>query len=301
MGKRFGLFFIASIAVFASLCGDSLFRSSASANVDDDQYEILLPLILNRYNYGPGEVAGRVIDASNGRGLEGVSICFTPQDYCVITLQDGSYSVSNFPGDQQVTASLTGYYSVIKDVYVIGGDTVELNFALSPYITGGNIELRAVLTWDSTQFWPPDHAENDLDAHLWLDAILPVHVFFDNKGDCTNYPNACLETDFQTGFGPETVAVRQFEPDTVYYFGVLNYNQGANGVPLIRDTGAHVEVYDETGVVASFDVTSSQGDGNFWYIFTYNYSPQQGSWVLTPKNCIVYYSSDIQDIIDQCP
>jgi hypothetical protein len=97
------------------------------------------------------------------------------------------------------------------------------------------------------------------------------------------------------------MAVRQFEPDTIYYFGIMNYNQGASGVPLIRNTGAHLEIYNETGVVASYDVNSLEGDGNFWYIFMYSYSPQQGAWVLTPKNCIVYYSSDFHDIVNQCP
>jgi len=256
-------------------------------------------MTLKGYNFGPGEVSGRVIDAATGGGLAGVSICFNPQD-CAVTLQDGSYTATSFPGDRQVTASISGYYPVIKDVFVIGGDTVQLKFALSPEITGGNIKLRAVLTWDSIPYWPPDQAENDLDAHLWLDAILPVHVFYDSKGDCTNYPNACLETDFRTGFGPETVAVRQFEPDTVYHFGVLNYNQGVYGVPLIRDTRAHVDVYDETGRVASYDVASSQGDGNFWYVFTYSYSSQQAKWVLTPENCIAFYSNNIQDIVTQC-
>jgi hypothetical protein len=300
MGKRLILLGITAIVALLMLTAESSRGESASANGEDDLDRILLPLMLNRYNTGPGEVTGRVIDAANGMGLGGVSICFNPQD-CVLTLQDGSYTATNFPGDRPVTASLTGYYPVIKNVFVIGGDTVELNYALSPYITGGNIELRAVLTWDSTPYWPPDQVENDLDAHLWLDAILPVHVFFDDKGDCTTYPNACLETDFRTGFGPETLAVRQFEPDSIYYFGVLNYNQGTNGVPLIKDTGAHLEVYNETGVVASYDVASAQGDGNFWYLFTYSYSAQQGSWVLTPKNCIAYYSSDIQDILSQCP
>lgn len=300
MGKRLILAGITAIIALLMLYAESSHGYSAKASGEDDQDGIYLPLILKRYNFGPGEVTGRVIDAANGRGLGGVSICFNPQD-CVLTLQDGSYTITNFPGGWQVTASLTGYYPVIKEVFVIGGDTVELHFALSPYLTGGNIELRAVLTWDSTPYWPPDQVENDLDAHLWLDALLPAHVFFDAKGDCTTYPNACLETDFRTGFGPETLAVRQFEPDTLYYFGVLNYNQGTNGVPLIKDTGAHLEVYNETGVVASYDVASSQGDGNFWYLFTYSYSPQQGAWVLTPKNCIAYYSSDIQDIISQCP
>ena len=299
MDKRCRLLVIAAI-VLLMLCGENPDRFTASANVGDDQNGILLPLMLKRYNFGPGEVAGRVIDAANGSGIAGVSICFSPQD-CVVSHQDGVYTATTFPGDRQVTASLTGYYPVIKDVFVIGGETVELNYALSPYLTGGNIELRAVLTWDSTPYWPPDHVENDLDAHLWLDAILPVHVFFDNQGDCTTYPNACLETDFRQGFGPETVAVRQFEPDTIYYYGILNYNQGANGVPSIKDTGAQLEVYDETGVVASYEVASSQGDGNFWYIFTYSYSPQQGAWVLTEKNCIVYYSDNVEDIIDQCP
>jgi hypothetical protein len=299
MDKRLRLLVIAAI-LLAILCGENPYRYTASAFVEDDQYDMLLPLALGDYNFGPGEVSGRVIDAANGRGLQGVSICLNPQE-CATTNHDGLFTTTTFPGDRQLTASLTGYYPVVKDVFVLGGDNVELNYALSPYITGGNIELRAVLTWDSAPYWPPDQVENDLDAHLWLEAILPVHVYFDNKGDCTTYPNACLETDFRTGFGPETLAVRQFEPDTVYYFGILNYNQGTNGVPSIIDTGAHLEVYDETGVVASYDVANSQGDGNFWYTFTYTYSPQQGSWVLTPKNCIVYYSSDIQDIIDQCP
>lgn len=292
-----GLFGCLTFLIF---CTASAGRGLVTASAEDDQPGILLPLTLNRYNFGPGEVTGRVIDAANGRGLAGVSICFNPVD-CVITLADGAYSATNFPGERQVTASLIGYYPVIKDVFIIGGDSVELNFAISPYITGGNIELRAILTWDPTPYWPPDAVENDLDAHLWLDAILPVHVNYDNRGDCTTYPNACLETEVRTGSGPETLAVRQFEPDTVYYFGVLNYNQGANGVPPIRDTGANLVVYDETGVVASFDVSSLSGDGNFWYVFMYSYSPQMGAWVLTPKNCITLFSNDIQDIISQCP
>jgi hypothetical protein len=299
MDKRFGVVLIAAL-ILAVLSGDGLHRFTVSANSDAVQIEILFPLVMKQYNSGPGDVLGRVIDAANGRGLAGVSVCFNPQQ-CATTNQDGTYTVTNFAGIRQLTASLTGYYPVIKEVLVVGGDAVELNYALSPYITGGNIELRAVLTWDSTTHWPPEQVENDLDAHLWLSAILPIHVFFDNKGDCTTYPNACLETDFRQGFGPETVAIRQFEPDTEYYYGILNYNQGANGVPLIEDTGAHLELYDETGVLASYDVADAQGEGNFWYLFTYSYSPQHGAWILTEKNCIVFYNEDIQEIIEQCP
>lgn len=300
MDQRIRAWIITS-AILLVIISEGILRSfPASADPEDDQYDILLPLMLQQYNFGPGQITGRVIDAANGRELGGVSICLNPLE-CASTNLEGEYTITTFPGDRQMSASLTGYYTIEKYVFVIGGDAVELNFALSPYITGGNIELRAVLTWDPIPVWPPDQVENDLDAHLWLDAILPVHIQYDNRGDCTTYPNACLESDARQGSGPETVAIRQFEPETVYYYGVLNYNQGASGVPPIKDTGAHLEVYDETGLVASYDVNSMQGNGNFWYLFTYSYSPQQGTWVMTEKNCIVFYSEDIQDIIDQCP
>lgn len=274
---------------------------SAQAGLDagDEQGKLLLPLMFNQFIFGPGTVTGRVIDASNGLGLVNASVCL-PTMECALTNSQGDYTLSAPPGQQELSASMTGYFSVIKTVDVVGGYTTEQNFALSPYLTGGNVELRIVLTWDATPTWPPDQVENDLDAHLWLEALLPAHVYFDNKGDCTNYPNACLEADYRRGFGPETIAIRQFEPETIYHYGVLNYNQGANGVPLINQTAAHLEIYDEDGLVTSFDVPSTPTGGNFWYAFTYTYSPQQGTWVVTPINCIADYREGIEEIIQQC-
>jgi len=267
--------------------------------LEQEQNDLLLPIMLKQFIFGPGTVSGRVFDASNGLGLADANVCL-PTMACTTTNSQGYYTIQASPGEQELTASMTGYFSVIKTVEVVGGYTSELNFALSPYLTGGNVELRIVLTWDPTPTWPPDQVENDLDAHLWLEALLPAHVYFDNKGDCTNYPNACLEADYRRGFGPETIAIRQFEPDTVYHYGVLNYNQGATGVPLINQTSAHVEVYDEDGLVTSLDVPQQPTGGNFWYVFTYTYSPQQGSWMITPINCIADYREDIAEILQQC-
>ncbi len=272
----------------------------AQFDAQQDQADLLLPLMLNQFIFGPGAVTGRVIDASNGTGLFGAMVCL-PTMECSSTNTQGYYTISANPGEQQLSASNAGYFSIIKTVEVIGGHTVELNFALSPYLTGGNVELRIVLTWDPSPTWPPDQVENDLDAHLWLEALLPAHVYFEEKGDCTTYPNACLEADYRRGFGPETIAIRQLEPETIYHYGVLNYNQGANGVPLINFTAAHLEVYDEDGLLTSFDVPQTPLGGNFWYAFTYSYSPQYGNWIVTPVNCIANYQEDIADIVSQCP
>ena len=118
------------------------------------------------------------------------------------------------------------------------------------------------------------------------------------------YPNTCLETDQRRGFGPESIAIRRFESGTVYYYGVLNYNQGAQGVPPLRSTGAHLELYDQTGELMSFDVPQT-GDGNFWYVFSYAWSPDQQKWVISPNSCVVDFNPDIQNIITEtletCP
>jgi hypothetical protein len=158
-----------------------------------------------------------------------------------------------------------------------------------------NIKMRFVLTWDPTPAWPnpgspSESTPNDLDAHLWLSALIPAHVSSQNQGDCTNYPNACLEVDYQLGFGPETVAIRELEV-AKYFYGVLNYYQDYPGVPPITKSAAKVQIYDENGLVQAFQAPTS-GQGDFWYVFSMD---QSGS--ITPQNCILYYSGGVP----KCP
>jgi hypothetical protein len=277
--------------------------SRAQADGPHDGFSLRFPLLMA--NYSPGTISGHVIDASDRSDLANASVCTSPTR-CAQTDSSGIYSITADSGPRILTAYAGGHYNVTQQVMAKGGQTVTLNFALSPYLTGGDVDRRMVLTWYANPYWCTpgvSECENDLDAHLWLQAQLPVHIGFDPmnpawRGDCTVYPYSCLEVDTRKGFGPETIAIASFEPLTTYYYGVLNYNQGQPGVPPISETGAHVELYDQNGSLMSFDVPQT-GTGNFWYVF--NYTRSSGDWVVTPVNCIALYDADIENIKAQCP
>lgn len=284
----------------------------SSRRTSQTSYETNLPIVLKNYRHGYGIVTGRVVDASIKSSLpeyyiQDASVCIS-DFWCIQTDSNGIFTLNRVPTPWQViTASKQGYYSTSKIVNIALDNTVIVNFVLVPEIqVGGNIIKRIVLTWDETPFWqnpnpiPPEPEiwANDLDAHLWLDVPgPPTHIgYFDQGdnnwnyeiGDCTTFPNACLESDFQQGLGPETIAISKLEI-AQYSYGVLNYNQYRNGVPNIIQTGARIDVYDERGLVQTFTVPDS-GEGNFWYVFTMLSDGTTAD--LIPVNCITYYTGD---------
>lgn len=274
-----------------------------------------LPIVLKNFSLGYGSISGRVIDASKqsdalGYYIQDALVC-AGDFWCERTDGNGRFTLSQVSSPWQVVkASKDGYYDASKVVNIPIDGSTTVNFVLAPVIqVGGSIIKRIVLTWDETPSWQnpnpgPDEPiawANDLDAHLWLDVPgLLTHIgYFDQgnnqwdyyEGDCTTFPNACLESDYQEGFGPETIAMSKLEIAT-YYFGILNYNQYRSGVPSITATKAKVDVYDEGGLVETFPVPES-GEGNFWFVFTM--SSDGSVATLTPMNCITYYTGDLPD------
>lgn len=287
--------------VFVVLVGTGNAKPARSEGVRT----VHLPILSKNFYPGPGTVTGKVINSSTGTPVGSQSspaalVCFDGT-LCDYTDAEGYYSISGIPaGPQVLTASGDGFHSSKQTAWVLGYHTASLNFALTPYITGESIVLRIILTWDDTKNWinpsPPfDSRPNDLDAHLWLDATTPAHIYSGERGDCTIYPNACLEVDYQYGFGPETIAVRKTENGN-YFFGVLNYYQGYPGVPPISRTAAQVEIFDENGLVQAFQVPSS-GDGDFWYVFSM-VPAGEDKVLITPTNCITNYGSGT---LPSCP
>jgi hypothetical protein len=250
-----------------------------------------LPLVMRGFAFAVGVVQGKVVDASTSQPLPGVRVCYGPS-LCVDTASDGTYSLAGVPtGTQYLTATKEEYYMVKSSVLVTKDEPATLNFALSPSLNLGDIFMRIVVTWDSTPYW--GSWPNDLDAHLWLSAPNPpTHVWLGYPGDCTTFPNACLETDKQAGSGPETMAVRTVEI-TNYYFGVLNYYHGYAGVPPITQLAVRVQLYTDAGLAAEYTVPSS-GVGDFWYVFLMD---QTG--VVYPQNCIIDLPTE--GTLPQCP
>lgn len=260
---------------------------------DEANSPIFIPLMIGNFDFGPGILSGKIINASNGLPINNARVCLYPSP-CKTTGTDGKYQITGiYAGGHLLSVTADKFNSDSRWFGVVAGKTVTQNFALSPVFTSENVALRFVLTWDPTPSWPnpnppPTGWDNDLDAHMWMVAVTPWHISTANRGECTVYPNACLEVDYTHGFGPETIAIRKLENAT-YYYGVLNYYQGYPGVPPMTGTSAQVQVYNENGLLYSFKVPAT-GDGEFWYVFS---MVSDGNLaVFTERNCITGYSDD---------
>jgi hypothetical protein len=253
------------------------------------QHQIFLPVLHDRFDTGPGDIKGEVIDAVSGSPVADAMVCY--EKNCVQTDENGAYKLTGIPaGGQYFYASAATYYSIGRWADVIAHQEVQLNLVMSQILSISQVTMRIITTWSSNQFWPPANYENDLDAFLWVttSGIAPQLVW-DATPDvsiaqCTSYPNACKENDAREGTGPETIAIQILTPGSTYYFGVLNYNQYQPDVPPIIETQAAIGVYNEQGLMETF-VIPSKGEGNFWYVFS-----MDDTGAIHPQNCIIELS-----------
>jgi len=202
---------------------------------------------------GVGTLEGYVTDSQTGYGLE--SVLVQMDDYSVYTDSYGYYSFMDVDaGYHVVSVVLTGYYTQINEIIVPAGETVQLNFTMSPELTGG--ELRLVLSWGAEP--------HDLDSHLLVPVEgqeYPDHVYFGDRGYSDQPPYAQLDVDDVSGYGPETITIFSLYPGTYYYY-IYKYS----GEGDIAGCGAVVRVYDETGQIYELNVPQPQvGEEGYRY------------------------------------
>lgn len=265
--------------------------------VQSGNIQVFLPVTDNQFVIGPGVVKGVVIDATNGSAIKGAMICYEKD--CVHADKAGRYRLTDIPaGAQSFRATATNYYSIGRWTNVRAYQENQLNIVMSQKLSISQVTMRIVTTWSTNPCWPADSNppcfspayENDLDAFLWVTTvgITPTLVWDSDPNisitQCTHYPNACKENDAREGTGPETIAIQAFTAGTKYYFGVLNYNQYQPPVPPMSQTQALVSIYNDQGLIDTFDVPST-GTGNFWYVFSLD---AVGN--IHPQNCIIELS-----------
>jgi len=274
--------------LFLFLAGLLLLAGQASPSRAQGGSITYLPLALKGFVAGPGTVQGVVLDATTRTPIPNVQVCWTT--LCTYTNGSGQYFISDIPAGWRVLrAASADYYAAQSGVAVIGHQTVTLDFALS-YRSLGDVDYRVVMTWDSTPYWPPLNVPNDLDAHLWLEAVLPYHLYYDNNPeDFLQYPYARLETDYTNGFGPETIDIERLVNYVTYHYAVDNVNYGYPGVPPLTQLGVQVQVYDADGLLQTFTVPLS-GQGDVWYVFS-----MDDAGNLTEVNCLTYMMPNPDD------
>lgn len=254
-----------ALALGFLLLGSAISAGKLTVTRAATSFRLFLPDLPVRLTTGLGSVSGVIYDASTRAPLKDAQVCYSGS--CDITNSLGEYSLANIPsGWRTLTASEISHYAISEGLYVVGQTDNKQDFSLPVVSTSGDIYLRIVLNWDATPAWPPLNMPNDLDANLWLDTDPATRISSVDFGDCTTFPNACLEMDVQEGYGPETIAIRKQESYT-YYYGVLNVNAPYEGVPPITQLDAIVRVFDESGLLREFNVPG-EGVGDFWYVFS---------------------------------
>ncbi len=203
-----------------------------------------------------GTVSGNVTDASTGNPIEGAEIkAFLNGNLMDTAFTDanGDYTMANLiPGTYTIEARASGYLrSVQENVNVAAEQTTTVNFSLSPLLAAG--QIRIVLTWGEQP--------EDLDSHLWLPDNTPYHVYYGNVGSADSCPFAFLDVDDTDSFGPETITINQLYPGT-YLYAVKNFS----GSPGFDVSEAQVQVFDSTGLIATFNVPTNNSTDEWWKV-----------------------------------
>ena len=253
-----------------------------------------------------GNVTGRVRNALTGQVIVGAVV--TINGRLGVTDSTGRYDVLNIPTSTELradfaanfttgTAALavnfanlstdavftlnsvaTGFQNFTSPVNVQPNTTSTYDFTMIPI---GNVagDLRIVLTWGQNP--------SDLDSHLYTPVIggNTNRIWFLNKGSTNQSPFAALDVDDVTSFGPETITIFQAFAGTYYY--MVDHWTGSS---TISESGARVDVFDESGLIQSFtpplNCTQFGTDAN-WFVFSFD----GASKVITPIQVLTFSES----------
>ena len=216
----------------------------------------------------PGSVAGTVRNALTGAGVgglivdlrRGINVTEGSVDYTTTTQGDGSYTIADVDaGSYTATAHGDGYNDVVFSVVCIGGTTTDNQDASITPVLPEN-EIRIVLTWGATP--------RDLDSHLTgpLDDGGRFHIAYYHKGSENGPERAQLDRDDTTSYGPETTTIYKVRTGT-YRYSVHDYtNRWSSNSLALSNSGAMIQVYAGSGLVATFNVPAGQ-EGTLWTVF----------------------------------
>ena len=135
------------------------------------------------------------------------------------------------------------------------GPVTNADVVLSPENIGSFEEaksFRVVLTWGE---YP-----RDLDAHVQNERY---HVYYSNMSE----PGIMLDRDDTSSFGPETITIKEPDPNSVFKYYIVNYSDGGNyNSSRLSNSGAKVSVYLNNEYKGTYEVKPNQV-GLIWNVF----------------------------------
>ncbi|BCR06426.1 hypothetical protein DESUT3_34950 [Desulfuromonas versatilis] len=204
-----------------------------------------------RYYLNPGDSLNVEVSFLNAKGNIDLNLYGPDQ-----TLIDQSTGTGNTEAVGATNATAGWYYLEVSNT---GGQWDGNMYNISSSSVGGEAitnrgDMRFVLTWGESP--------RDLDSHMVTPSIegLSHHIYFGNQLDPEVSPFVGLDVDDTSGFGPETITVKEFFPGT-YKYSVHNFS----GSPDIVNSQAKVSIFDNLGLVEELDIPTT-GSGLWWNV-----------------------------------
>ena len=215
-----------------------------------------------------GYASGTITEALRGSAVQGLTVyiyagintTFGEPIEVLTTNANGFYSTSELaPGnytayvvdERTLDDEVYRYASVTISLKVLPGQTSTNQNATVSNSVGLDIDgMRIVLTWGSTP--------GDLDSHLTYSS---QHCYFGQK----NTPNAKLDVDDTSAYGPETITITDTADYTFKYY-IYNYSRSGT----MYGSQACVKVYFGNSSTPAYTFYAPTGSGYYWEVFTYN-------------------------------
>ncbi len=244
----------------------------------------------------PGDADGTITNALSGDPESGVTVKFysnmnnTSGTVQGTTTTDslGAYSITGLDaGNYTAQISKTDFATSTFSIYIVGESTTsDQNGAIMPGLSSG--QTRIILTWGETPY--------DLDSHLrgpyGDESESEFHIYWVSKTyTYASITYADLDLDDVSSYGPETTTIYNQSTGT-YTFCVYDFTNGfSSSSTALANSGAQVNVYQESSLIATYNVPNS--GGTEWKVFTLS------GTTITPSNEMSYETSDSQVCADE--
>ena len=207
-----------------------------------------------------GTLQGTITNAINGNSISSVIVSINNME--AITDENGVYTIyTEIISGEYIVNTSSDLFCPYNGAFQIS-DTYEsnifiFNFSLSPIPEPG--EIRMVLNWGEEP--------SDLDSHLKTPQIegQEYHIYYANRGNSDSAPYATLDYDVVTGYGPETMTIKQsFTGNYIYYI----YQYSSSG--SLNESGGLIQIYNSPDCSGQTIYVPDQGSGRYWYVCDIN-------------------------------
>lgn len=236
--------------------------------IKKDETEIYPQILYLSTTYsGDGIYQGKVQDALDGTGIpsvtmklrEGLNNTTGTVINTYTTDSSGNFNFTKAYGYYTLELIKTDYTTTSYNITVVGENTITQDLTMTPVLEEG--ETRIILTWAEIP--------SDLDSHLVKvkEGTVEYHVYYETPASSeAEFPEAELDYDDTTSYGPETITVNNLDNDADYYYYILDYtNHGdTTNSNELANSSAKVELY-YNGNYTIYNVPS--GGATIWQVF----------------------------------